>query len=86
LHNTFIGRKISNIKLRRLKMCMFCATAPAVAAMGVGMQAKQRRERKAAEARGEAPQKSKVPAGPATIVIVLGLLVISAIIHSNNYA
>ena len=67
-------------------MCMFCATAPAVAAMGVGMQAKQRKERKVAEARGEVPQKSKVPAGPATIVILLGLLVISAIIHSNNYA
>jgi hypothetical protein len=63
---------------------MFCATAPAVAAMGVGMRAKQQKERKTAEACGEKSPKPKVLAGPATVLALMAVFVVSAIIHSNN--
>ena len=65
-------------------MCMFCATAPAVAAMGIGMQAKQQKERKMAEACGEKTPQPKVPAAPVTVLALIAVFVISAIIHSNN--
>jgi hypothetical protein len=67
-------------------MCVFCASAPAVMAVGVGMQAKQRKECKAAEARGEKLPKPKVAAGPATVLVLIAVFAASAIFHSNNYA
>lgn len=65
-------------------MCMFCATAPVVATMGIGMHAKQRKERQTAETCGEKTPKPKVPAGPATVLALMAVFMISAIIHSNN--
>ncbi len=48
------------------------------------MQAKQRKERNAAEACGEKAPRSKIPAGPATILALIAVFVVSVIIHGNN--
>ncbi len=63
-------------------MCIFCATAPLALAAGAGLQAKQQRESRETEARGEKPKKSVVSPLPVAMIIFVGLLIASTIFHS----
>jgi hypothetical protein len=64
---------------------MFCVSAPVVLAAGAQLQAKQRKEHKEAKAQGKNPAKTRVPALPATMIIFVGLLIASVIVHSNSW-
>lgn len=63
-------------------MCLFCAAIPMAASLGTASAGKQLEKRRECEARGEVPPKVLIPAGKATPVIVVGLLVSSAIYHT----
>jgi uncharacterized iron-regulated membrane protein len=64
-------------------MCMFCAAMPATIAVGAHLQAKQRRERRAAEERGEKP-KQQIPALPLTGLTLVILAFVSVLYHSQS--
>jgi len=64
-------------------MCMFCAAIPAALALGVNAQARQRQQKSQAEEKGEQPPRPGLPAGPATAVVVAGLVISSIIYHSQ---
>ena len=64
-------------------MCMFCAAIPAALAVGVNAQARQNRSEKEAEARGEEPDRPKVPPKAVTAVVVAGLAVASIVYHTQ---
>lgn len=62
-------------------MCMFCAAIPATLAIGASAQAHQQREKRQAEAQGKTPARPVIPAGPATGVVVAGLVTASILYH-----
>jgi hypothetical protein len=63
-------------------MCMFCAAIPATLAVGANVNAKQLRERRAAEERGEkSPKKKKIPVRTGTFIVAGTLVVASAVYH-----
>ena len=65
-------------------MCVFCATVPATLAVGANLNAKQLRERRQAEERGEtSPEKKNIPVGKVTFIAAGTLLVASAVYHSQ---
>jgi hypothetical protein len=65
-------------------MCMFCAAVPATLAVGANLNAKQMRERREAEQRGEsAPEKKQIPLGKITVLAAGALVAASAIYHSQ---
>lgn len=63
-------------------MCMFCAAMPVTIAAGASLQAKQRRERREAEERGQQP-KRQAPAMALTGIALAVLAFISAFYHSQ---
>ena len=65
-------------------MCVFCAAIPATLAVGANFNAKQLREQRMAEERGEAtPGKKKIPVGKVTLIAAGALVVASAVYHSQ---
>jgi hypothetical protein len=64
-------------------MCVFCAAVPVAATLGAYANSKQRREIQQAEAEGKTPPKNKISAGPATAVMIGGLVVCSVIVHTQ---
>lgn len=64
-------------------MCMFCAAMPAAIAVGTNLHAKQRREQRAAEARGEEP-KRRMPVMPLTGLTLVVLAFLSVFYHSQS--
>jgi hypothetical protein len=64
-------------------MCMFCASIPAVAAVGASVHTKQKQQKQEAEARGETLKKPVIPAGPATAAAVALLAVGSLVVHTR---
>ncbi len=65
-------------------MCVFCASVPAVLALGTAAHAKQRQAGREAVARGEAPKKPRLPALKLTGVVVAGILVGSVVYHATT--
>ncbi len=63
-------------------MCMFCAAIPATIAVGANLQAKQRREQREAEERGQEP-KRQVPAMAWTGFVLVALAFVSVLYHSQ---
>ncbi|MBN1453795.1 MAG: hypothetical protein JW963_22465 [Anaerolineales bacterium] len=65
-------------------MCMFCAAIPAALAVGANANAKQLRERRKVEERGEIlPEKEQVPIGKVTLLAAGALVVASVVYHSQ---
>lgn len=65
-------------------MCMFCAAIPATLAVGANLNAKQIRERRAAEERGERlPEKDKIPVGKIMVVAAGALVAASVVYHTQ---
>jgi hypothetical protein len=65
-------------------MCVFCTAVPATLAVGANFNAKQLRERREAEKRGQTMQdKKKVPIGKVTFIAAGALVVASAVYHSQ---
>ena len=64
-------------------MCVFCAAVPVAATLGAYANSKQRQEAKQAEAEGKEPPRKKISAGPATAVVVGGLVICSVIVHTQ---
>lgn len=65
-------------------MCMFCAAIPATLAVGANVNAKQIRERRKAEERGEtSPEKKQVPAGKITLIAAGALVAASVVYHTQ---
>jgi hypothetical protein len=64
-------------------MCVFCASIPAVMALGVSAKAKQNQEQNRAEIRGEPRPRSIIPVGKATMVVVTGLVISSIVYHTH---
>jgi hypothetical protein len=63
---------------------MFCASIPAALAIGANVHASQGRAMKTALENGEPAAKPKLPAGPATAVLVAGLLAASVLYHTQQ--
>jgi hypothetical protein len=65
-------------------MCMFCAAVPATLAVGANLNAKQMRERREAEQRGESvPEKKQIPLGKITVLAAGALIAASAVYHTQ---
>jgi hypothetical protein len=65
-------------------MCMFCAAIPATLAVGANLNAKQLRERRESEERGEAlAEKKQIPVGKITVVAAGALVAASFVYHSR---
>ena len=65
-------------------MCVFCAAVPATLAVGANLNAKQLRERRLAEERGEiSSEKKKIPVGKLTFIAAGTLVAASAVYHSQ---
>ena len=64
-------------------MCVFCAGIPVAASLGAYANSKQKEQAKQAEAEGKVPPRQIIPARPATILVVSGLLVGSLIVHTQ---
>ena len=64
-------------------MCVFCVAVPTAATIGAYANSKQRRETQQAEAEGKTPPKKIISAGPATAVVIGGLVVCSVIVHTQ---
>ncbi len=63
-------------------MCMFCAAMPATIAVGANLQAKQRREQREAEARGQEARR-QIPVMTWMAVVLVTLALASALYHSQ---
>jgi hypothetical protein len=63
---------------------MFCAAIPATMALGMSAQANQNRKRKEAKTKGEQEPKPVIPAGPATVAVVLLLVTGSIVVHTHS--
>jgi hypothetical protein len=61
-------------------MCMFCAAVPTVAALGLAVRGEQKEKIQEAQARGEPPPRSLVPAGKATAA-ALAVVVLAAVLY-----
>lgn len=65
-------------------MCIFCAAVPATLAVGANVNAKQIRERRAAEQHGETvAEKKQVPVGKITILAAGALVAASVVYHTQ---
>lgn len=65
-------------------MCMFCAAVPATLAVGANLKAKQMRERREADERGEAvPEKKQIPVGKITVLAAGALVAASVVYHTQ---
>jgi hypothetical protein len=65
-------------------MCVFCAAIPATLAVGANLNAKQIRERRKAEERGEtSPEKKPIPVGKLTVVAAGALVAASVVYHTQ---
>jgi hypothetical protein len=65
-------------------MCVFCTSVPATLAVGATLKAKEQRERREAEKRGETThEKKKISVGNITFVVAGMLMVTSALYHSQ---
>ena len=64
-------------------MCVFCAAVPVAATLGTYVNSKQRQAAKLAEAEGKALPRKKIAAGPATAVVIGGLVICSVIVHTQ---
>lgn len=65
-------------------MCMFCAAVPATLAVGANLNAKQLRERREADERGEAvPEKKQIPVGKITVLAAGALVAASVVYHTQ---
>jgi len=62
-------------------MCMFCTAIPATATVGIALEAKQKREIKEAQERGEEPKK-EIPIKSLTVLAVGSLVAASVASHS----
>ena len=70
---------------KEVVMCVFCAAIPATLAVGANINAKQIRERREAEGRGEAlPEKKPIPVGKIT-VIAMGALVTASVVYHTQF-
>ncbi len=58
-------------------MCMFCAAIPAAAAAGAAVNSKQKKKQ------AETGKKASLPVGPITGLVIVGLLIGSATVHSQ---
>lgn len=65
-------------------MCVFCGSIPAAMALGVSAKARQSQDQKKAEAQGKPRPRPIVPAGPATIIVVIGLVISSIVYHTHG--
>jgi len=64
-------------------MCVFCAAVPVAATLGAHANSKQRQAAKLAEAEGKTLPKRKISAGPATAIVIGGLVICSVIVHTQ---
>ena len=65
-------------------MCMFCAAIPVTLAVSANVNAKQLRELREAEERGEtSPAKKQIPVGKITVIAMGTLLAASVVYHSQ---
>jgi hypothetical protein len=65
-------------------MCVFCAAVPATLAVGVNLNARQIRERREAEERGEPSlEKKSVPVGKISLIAAGALVAASVVYHSQ---
>ncbi len=64
-------------------MCVFCASIPAVMALGVSAKTKQNQAQKKAEAVGEPRPRPVLPAGPTTALAVAALVTASVVVHTH---
>jgi hypothetical protein len=63
---------------------MFCAAIPATLAVGANLNAKQIRERRTADERGEAlPEKKQFPVGKITVIAAGALVAASVVYHTQ---
>jgi hypothetical protein len=65
-------------------MCVFCAAAPAVAAMGAVAQGEERKKEKQAAARGEIVTRSTRRIGLFTAFALLVVFLASAFYHTHS--
>jgi hypothetical protein len=64
-------------------MCVFCAAVPVAATVGTYANSKQRLKAQQAEAEGKTRPKEIISAGPATAMVIGGLVVCSVIVHTQ---
>ena len=65
-------------------MCMFCAAIPATLAISANVNAKQIRERRKAEERGETlTVKKQAPVGKITVIATGALVAASVVYHTQ---
>ncbi len=64
-------------------MCVFCAAIPVAGSLGAMVTSKQRLGIRRAEEQGQTPPKSFLPAGKATLGLIGGLVICSAIYHTQ---
>lgn len=64
-------------------MCMFCAAVPTVATLGLAARAEQQRKIKEAVAHGEPLPHVILPAGKATAVALVAIIVTSIVYHTQ---
>jgi hypothetical protein len=66
-------------------MCVFCATIPAVMALGVSARSRQNQKMREAEIREAPSYKPVIPAAPVTAAAVVVLVIGSAIVHTRYF-
>jgi hypothetical protein len=65
-------------------MCAFCAAIPTTLAVGANLNAKQLRQKREAEERGEIlSEKSSIPVGKITLLTAGALLAASVLYHTQ---
>ena len=64
-------------------MCIFCAAIPVTMAVGLSAKKSQQKRARMAEAEGKADPRRSIPAGPATTVVVAGLVIASVVYHTH---
>ena len=64
-------------------MCVFCAAIPVAGSLGAMERSKQRLQIRQAQEQGKVPPQLAIPAGKATLAVIGGLVVCSAIYHTQ---
>ena len=65
-------------------MCVFCAAIPTTLAVGANLNAKQLRQNREAEKRGEpSSEKKSIPIGKITLLTAGALVIASVVYHSQ---
>ncbi len=65
-------------------MCMFCAAIPTAAALGAVAHGKQQEAKREAEREGQPAPQPKLPVAKVTAAVVAGLVIASAIYHTQQ--